>query len=473
MSTFEDLHARLLACDQAHLLAGWSRLPDAGRARLVANIEQLDLAAVPALSARVRGGAAAVELSLDRLEPPVAVAEAGSLPAEVRARGEAALRAGRVAAFVVAGGDGTRLGFNGPKGAFPAGPVSGKSLFALLAEGVLATGRRYGARVPWWVMTSPENHEATVQFFDVQGFFGLSPADVHFVVQGTLPTFDTAGRLMLAAPDRVATHPDGHGGSVHALAHSGALDTMAARGIDLISYFQVDNPLARVLDPEFLGLHLDPARSSAEMSAKVVPKTEPGERVGVFARVDGALQVVEYSDLPASLAAARDGSGRLRYAAGNVAQHILDRDFVARLAAAERDPADTFALPLHRAHKVIAGYDPVTDAPCAVDAVKLERFVFDAMARCAQPALLAVSRAEAFAPIKNAEGADSPHSSAEALSERAARWLAAAGVTVPRTAAGRLDCVLELSALTAMEAADLQGQSDLPTAILPGERWCR
>jgi UDP-N-acetylglucosamine/UDP-N-acetylgalactosamine diphosphorylase len=209
------------------------------------------------------------------------------------------------------------------------------------------------------------------------------------------------------------------------------------------------------------------------MSAKVVQKTEPGERVGVFARVNGAMRVVEYSDLPEALASVRDADGQLRYAAGNVAQHVLDRDFVARLAAAEGDPADPFALPLHRAQKVINTWDPVAGAVQATQAVKLERFVFDAMARCVRPALLAVPRAEAFAPIKNAEGADSPATSAASQVARAARWLAAAGVQVPRDTHGAPDCILELSALTALEGADLKAISDLPAAILPGERWSR
>lgn len=468
MPTFDDLNAALTDLGQGHLLAGWARLDGAGRDRLVASIGALDLAAVPALAARARSPVPHASLAPEDLAPPETVVAAEAVDAHTRARGEAALRAGRVAAFVVAGGDGTRLGFDGPKGAFPAGAVTGKSLFALLAEGVLATGRRYGVEVPWWVMTSPENHRATVDFFEAHRCFGLRPEAVHFCIQGTLPTFDTAGRLLLAAPDKVLVNPDGHGGSLRVLARSGALAEMAARGVDLISYFQVDNPLARVVNPDFLGLHLDPTRSSGQMSGKVVEKAAPEERVGVYARVGGATRVVEYSDLPPSLAAARTADGRLRYAAGNVAQHVLGRDFVAGLSA-----GGDFALPLHRARKTVSAFDPAVGAVRAVAAVKLESFVFDAMPRCDRPALLAVARAEGFAPIKNADGADSPATCAAAQTARAAAWLRAAGVEVPVDADGDPDCVLEISALTALEAGDLAAVPDLPPRITPGARWYR
>lgn len=467
MHSLTDMRAQLEAVGQGHVLSGWAALDAAGRARLMAQLRALDWAALPrwiALAQGAQAPAAAPE-ELATLAPPAQLIEQSALSAAQIERGWRALREGRVATFVVAGGDGTRLGFEGPKGAFPAAPISEAPLFALLARGVLATARRVGAACPLWVMTSPQNHAQTVAFFEQHRFFGLPPRDVFFVTQGVLPSFDPQGRLLMSAPDRLAVHPDGHGGSLRALAEGGALDEMAARGIDLISYLQVDNPLARVLDPGFIGLHLDPARSSGQMAAKAVLKRAPEERVGVFAQRAGRLTVVEYSDLPAQLAQARAADGGLLLRAGNVAQHLLSRDFVASWTA------EGHRLPLHRALKPVQAWRPEWAQPRPVQAVKLETFVFDALATVARPALLLVPRAQAFAPIKNAQGVDSPESSRRAQMARAAVWLEAAGVQVARRADGALDCEVEIDPLFALEAADLRARDDLPERIEPQTRW--
>ncbi|MCA9543441.1 MAG: UTP--glucose-1-phosphate uridylyltransferase, partial [Myxococcales bacterium] len=294
-----DLEARLDTLGQAHLIAHLRTLDDAARARLAAQLDALEDPLVDALAERVRGR---VQASVPAApEPPATV----TLTAAHRGAGEALLRAGQVAAFTVAGGQGTRLGHAGPKGTFPATPVTAKPLFQVFAEYIQAVGQRAGAPVPWYIMTSPENDAETRAFFRENKAFGLGEGQVRFFPQGTLPTFDPQGRLVLAAPDRLATNPDGHGGSLTALAASGALADMAARGVTQIAYFQVDNPLAQPLDAAFLGAHVGARGSSGEMSSKAVRKTRPEERVGVFAQVDGRTRVVEYSDLDPRLAEAR------------------------------------------------------------------------------------------------------------------------------------------------------------------------
>jgi UDP-N-acetylglucosamine/UDP-N-acetylgalactosamine diphosphorylase len=209
------------------------------------------------------------------------------------------LQAGKVAAFVVAGGQGTRLGHPGPKGCLEATPVTKKPLFQVFAEQILAAGRRAGTPVPWYVMTSPANDVATKAFFRQHDYFGLAEGDVFFLTQGTMPAIGLDGKLILSAPGSLALSPDGHGGSLKALRNSGALADMARRGVELISYFQVDNPLVRCVDPLMLGLH---AVEGAEMSAKCLPKREPLEKLGNFCVVDGKVTVIEYSDLPDELA---------------------------------------------------------------------------------------------------------------------------------------------------------------------------
>lgn len=472
MPDYESIKQRLDAIGQSHVLRFYPELPEPGRQALLSQLERLPLEGIPELVERyVRNKP---DLSVPGpLEPvPYYSKDPGAARRpwdreRYRREGEALLRSGKVAAFTVAGGQGSRLGYEGPKGCFPGGAVSGKPLFQIFAEGLLAAGRKYGRPVPWYIMTSPLNHDATVGFFREHDHFGLEAGDVMFFRQGTVPSFAMeTGLMLMAEKDQVATNPDGHGGSIKALHGSGALDDMARRGVEQISYFHVDNPLVNVADPVFIGLHAAAPDSSGEMSSKMVPKAYPAERMGVFALAGGRTRVIEYSDLPAELAEQRDEDGSLRFVAGSIGVHVISVEFVRRLAT---DPA--FALPWHRAEKKVPFVDTGTGRrvdPDRPNAVKLEKFVFDALALCRSSIVYETDRIEEFAPIKNATGADSVESSREIQTERAARWLEAAGVAVPRTPEGKPDCVLEISPLTALSPEDLARAKPAPVA--PGER---
>ncbi|MHC4846620.1 MAG: UTP--glucose-1-phosphate uridylyltransferase, partial [Planctomycetota bacterium] len=288
----------------------------------------------------------------------------------------------------------------------------------------LATSRRYGAPAPFYVMTSAANRASTEQAFEEAEHFGLDPAQVFFLEQGMLPAIDREGRLLLASEGSLSMSPDGHGGSLRALSVSGALDDMSARGIEEIFYFQVDNPLTRVLDPVFIGHH---AGAQAEMSTKVVAKRDPAEKVGVLAQSDGRVGVIEYSDLHPSLAEARDEEGRLRFRAGNIAVHVLRHDFVSRVTAAGVE------LPVHRADKKVPFLDEEGRLvePTEPNAVKMETFVFDALGFAERVITQEVLREDEFAPVKNAEGSDSPDTARAALVEQGKRWMSAAGLLIP------------------------------------------
>lgn len=454
-----EIRARLDRIGQSHLLAFYDRLNSSRQRALLEQISSLPLEELPPLIETYVKRRPVFELPRDlapaRYYPVDPASRARPWDrAHFRRTGEALLRAGKVAAFVVAGGQGSRLGFEGPKGCFPAGAVTGKPLFQVFAEGILATRRRYGHAVPWYIMTSPLNHDATVAFFNEHGHFGLDPGDVQLFPQGVMPSFDMAtGKILLAAPDEVATNPDGHGGSLRALKASGALGDMRARGVEHLSYFQVDNPLVRVLDPVFIGLHAAAPDSSGEMSSKMIPKASPDEKVGVFCTVNGKTEVIEYSDLPPDLAGQRLDDGSLRFIAGSIAIHMIGVEFIEKVNS---DPA--FSLPYHRADKKVPCIDLATGKavnPDKPNGVKLERFVFDALAFCRSSIVLETDRVEEFAPIKNSSGVDSVESCRDLQTARAARWLAAAGVRVPRRADGTPDAVIEISPLTAMEPDDL------------------
>jgi UDP-N-acetylglucosamine/UDP-N-acetylgalactosamine diphosphorylase len=444
------LMERFARAGQGHVFAYWDRLGGAERSALVQQAAEIDLDELARLTRTLLGhSAAAIDLSGIEPAPYVPRPEnGGDTEAWARARvaGQEALRAGRVAAFTVAGGQGTRLGYDGPKGTFPVTPLKRKPLFQVFAEKIIAVGRCYGRPLHWFIMTSHANHAATEAFFAEHRFFGLDPSRVHFFRQGRMPAVDFEGRILLESRGSIAMSPDGHGGSLRALRRSGALDLMRGEGVDTVSYFQVDNPLVRCVDPEFIGWHL---LRGAEMSAKMVPKAYPEEKLGHFCSQRGRLVVIEYSDLP--LAAQREtdpATGRLRYVAGSIAIHVLDRDFIDRMA---REPAAGAGpvLPFHRADKKIATIDAAGDPvrPGLPNGAKFEMFVFDALPFARSAVVIETQRADDFSPVKNAEGVDSPRTAREDQLRQYARWLERVGAPVATDPTGLPACVLEVSPL--------------------------
>jgi UDP-N-acetylglucosamine/UDP-N-acetylgalactosamine diphosphorylase len=291
-------------------------------------------------------------------------------------------------------------------------------------------------------MTSHANHAATAAFFEENAFFGLDRGRVHFFRQGRMPAVDFEGRILLESTCSIALSPDGHGGSLRALQRSGSLDLMQHEGIDTLSYFQVDNPLVRCIDPAFIGWHL--VRES-EMSSKMVTKAYAEEKVGHFCRQGERLVVVEYSDLPLALQREIDAQGKLRYLAGSIAIHVLDREFVRRMAGGGAD----IALPFHRADKKI----PTIDAagaplkPEKPNGVKFEMFVFDAVPFARNPVVIETLREDDFSPVKNAEGVDSPQTCRDDQLRQFTRWLRANGAQIQADSTGLPTATIEVSPL--------------------------
>ena len=473
-ATFDAVKTNLDRAGQGHLLAFYARLSGAEQAALLAQCAALDLAGLSGLIEKYVKAKPAAEVA-GAIEPAHAYGLDGTVNgksydrAGYLVKGEALIRSGKAACFTVAGGQGSRLGYDGPKGCYPGGSVSGKPLFACIADWILAVQQRYGSRIygggglviPWYIMTSPQNHEATVAFFRQHRFFGLAEADVMFFPQGVMPSMELGtGRILLSSPGEIGLNPDGHGGSLKALWSSGAIADMERRGVEEICYTQIDNPLVRAIDPLFLGLHRFAPDSSGEMSSKMVRKAHAGEKVGVLCKVGGKTAVVEYSDMPEELSKKTNADGRLTFDAGSIAVHVISVAFVRKLNAG----AGGFSLPYHRAEKKVAHADFVTGQPMSPEkpnAIKLETFVFDALPLCegGRSIVLETDRVDEFAPIKNAEGADSPATCRQIQTRRAANWLAKAGQggVVPMNAGGEPDCVLELPPTTALYPEDLRG----------------
>jgi UDP-N-acetylglucosamine/UDP-N-acetylgalactosamine diphosphorylase len=448
-----DHRQNLAAAGQEHVLRFADRLDPAGRQKLAGQLEALDLKLVARLADEYVRNKPPLTLPTDiqpvQAYPRVPDPDHRTLYRDARARGEQLLKEGKVAAFLVAGGQGTRLGYDGPKGEYPVTPVKSKPLFQVFAEQLLAHSRDAGKPVPWYVMTSDANDAQTREFFKKNAHFGYPPADVFFFQQGMMPAFSMDGRMLLGGPDSLALSPDGHGGSLRALERSGALADMKRRGVVHLSYFQVDNPIVHVVDPLFLGLH---DLTGSEMSSKTVPKADALEKVGNFVVADGKVQVIEYSDLPEALARKTAPDGSLLFNAGSIAIHALRVSFVERL-----NSGGSLQLPWHRAEKKVpyVNEQGETVKPHQPNAVKLEQFVFDAIPLAANAIVYTTDRAEEFSPVKNAEGTDSPMTSRRDQVRRAARWLREAGVEVP-TKAGEPDATLEIDPLYATSAEQLK-----------------
>ena len=426
------LAATIASADQTPVLRFWDRLDPRGQSRLLAQLEAVrwdELRALRSLALQPPTASVAAPDATTAATPPCHLLgnpQSGTAVAEAIAAGQQALTQGRVGAILVAGGQGTRLGCRGPKGLFQVGPLSGATLFEVLLGKLRAVRRRYGKDVPLAIMTSSATDADTKAYLAATDCCGLDPRHLFTFQQQDLPALDAAtGNLLLDAPDHVAMAPDGHGGMLTALAASGGLEWFAARGAEHLMSFQVDNPLAMPLHPEFIGCHI---LAKADISTQVVRKTDPGERVGVVVTIAGRTHVIEYSDLPAVAAAERLGDGRLRFHAGSIAVHGFTRAFLERVAARHD------ALPLHLAHKAVPHLDATGTLikPKAPNAIKFERFIFDLMPLADTVCVVEIAAEEGFAPLKNPVGsaADAPEHVRAALLRRAHHLLSRAGVSV-------------------------------------------
>lgn len=454
MNSLDELKQSLSGAGQEFLWSHRAGLPADQQETFDEQLRAIDWSLVRRLIDQTRQDrgdeAAKVAAEARRAKPPVQLVPQPQTDAD-RAAWDAAervgrelLRAGKVAAVVVAGGQGTRLGFDLPKGMFPIGPVSGHSLFQMFCEQVQARGRQAGRAIPYCVMTSDATHDATVAYFFEQQRFGLLAQNVHFFQQGSLPAVDAAtGRVLLSGPGQLALSPDGHGGMLRAFVNSGLLDQLAERGVETLFYHQVDNPTTQVCDPAFLGWH---AQRQADVSTKVVAKRSADERMGVAVSVEGLSKIIEYSDLPPEIARQTDADGKLLLWAGSTAIHVFQLDFLRRVAA------DGRAFLFHIAHKAVPCLDeagrPMT--PDAPNAYKFEQFIFDLLPAAKTSLIVQADRSAEFNPVKNKDGHDSPETCRAAMIALHRRWLCAAGAVVPD------DVPVEIGPLYGLNADDVK-----------------
>ncbi|MGO4537869.1 UTP--glucose-1-phosphate uridylyltransferase [Paenibacillus sp. 2TAB19] len=314
------------------------------------------------------------------------------------------LQNGKIAALVVAGGHGSRLGHDGPKGTIDIGLPSGKSLFELQADRLAELSRRTGVTIPWYIMTSPDNDAETRAFFEEAGFFGYPKQDCCFFQQHTMPAVDYSGKLLFSSESELNFAPSGNGECFSSLRSSGALEDMKRRGIQWVFYYNVDNALIQIADPAFIGVVV---AGGHPIATKVVERTNPDEKIGILCMRNGRPAVVEYTEVPQAMLESRELDGSLTYHLGNISIHLFRLDFIEKHADTD--------LPYHVAKKKIDYVDAEGRyvEPTEPNAYKLERFIFDFFPMSDGMTVLKAGREGEFAPVKNKEGEDSPASARE------------------------------------------------------------
>jgi UDP-N-acetylglucosamine/UDP-N-acetylgalactosamine diphosphorylase len=423
------LETQLAKFGQEQVLRFWDELNPSQQQVLAQEIQQVDLKQLAALVAGEDTSPDFKGLAANAKAPPAVRADgtgsAWSLESATQL-GEQALREGRLAMILVAGGQGTRLGFDQPKSLFRIGPLSSRNLLEMHENRLSAIAKHYGVSIPLYIMTSPVTHRDTIDFLEANNWLGRSREDLHVFCQGVMPAIDRAtGKILLESKDHLALSPDGHGGMVAALAKSGCLQNAAQRGIEHFYYAQIDNPLVAVCDPTMIGQHI---MAGSDMTTQVVRKRHALERVGNVVTIGGRVHIIEYSDLPEDAARRTNEAGELELWAGNIAVHVLRRDFLeGALSNADR-------LPFHRAIKKVPFVDKSGKLvePSQPNAVKFERFIFDLLPIAENAFVVEGLAQDVFAPVKNADGADSdtPELAKQALIAQHRCWLEAAGATV-------------------------------------------
>lgn len=440
MLTESIARARLEENGQEHVFRFWDQLTGPERAQLLAQIESIDFRLMNRLVAEWVKNEPPEE-RFGRIDPVPVIPKGGGEDArEAWQAGEEALKQGCVGLLLVAGGQGTRLGFDGPKGAYPIGPITRKSIFGYHAEKIRNLQRRYNCSLPWYIMVSDTNHEQTRAFFEKNHYFGIEPGNVVFFEQRMVPCVDQDGKFMLDQPGCLAMNPNGHGGVIPAVVDNGIARDARNRGVDTLSYFQVDNWAVKVADPLFIGYHV---MRAAMMSSKTHRKDKPREAVGVHCLCDGVYRVIEYTvlDLYPQLLET-DSAGNLIHYAGSPAIHILDVGFIESLNA----NYDNF--PWWRAHKKIPCLNERGERiePREPNGYKFETFIFDALRFVTHdPVVLEIPRLGEYTPIKAYEGDNSVVAARESMRALWGGWLERAGFPVRRDTADKVAVDIEIS----------------------------
>jgi UDP-N-acetylglucosamine/UDP-N-acetylgalactosamine diphosphorylase len=460
MASINDRYIKILIqfreAGQEHVFRFWEKLKSMERQKLLDQAEEIDLGLLCQLKKLIDEKETAVHYKPGTLRP-FAVTPLPQIKEQFLERqnailqGERLLSSGKVGAILVAGGQGTRLGFSGPKGAYPVGPISNRTLFQYHIEKIMALENRHACMIPIYIMTSKGNFNQTVQFFDKNQFFRRDRNSFIFFKQRELPAFDRDGRILLDQKWSISTAPDGHGGLIHALKDNNLLSDMKKRGVEILFYFQVDNVMVRICDPAFLGYHV---LADAEMSAKTVRKRDAFEKLGNIGYINNEIHTIEYSELSDDEKNARV-TNKLKFEQGSIAIHVFNRSFFERITSRGDE------LPYHIAFKSInyIGNNGKRHKPRLKNGIKFEQFIFDLFPVARKVMVMETDRLD-FSPIKNKSKEDSPKTARRDLSNMFGTWLSQCGVKIRKNKSGKISTPVEISPLFATSAEELKSIID-------------
>ena len=406
----EELQSVLKKYGQEHLLNHYETLDETHQKELLNQIEQLDFELIKGLYNHTKKEEKHVKDEIT----PIEYLDKSKLYDDYKHYeniGKKAIKEGKLATVTMAGGQGTRLGHKGPKGTYDIGLDSHKSLFELLCDSLKEAGKKYDVTIPWFIMTSRENNEATVEFFEKNKYFGYQKdKNIFFFIQGELPMIDTEGKILVGEDGLIKQAADGHGGIDESLVKNGMTQKMKEMGIEWVFIGGVDNCLAKMVDPVLMGIAKD---KEVAVACKSVVKANPQEKVGVFCKRNGKPSVIEYSEITEDMAEARDENGELLYGESHILCNLFSVNAVEKMGSN--------SLPYHVAYKKATYIDKngslvIPDSP---NAYKFEAFLFDAFGEVDDMAILRVKREEEFAPVKNADsaGVDCPRTARELYKE--------------------------------------------------------
>lgn len=391
---YEEAKKILEKYHQEHILIAYDRMNEKDKEKLLDQILRIDFEQILKLYKKTKEK---IEFKDAKIEPIPSV-DSEKLSPEEKERyeklGKEIIKSGKLAAVTMAGGQGTRLGHNGPKGTFDLGLDSHKSLFEILCDGLKETKEKYGVYVPWYIMTSRENNDATVSFFEEHNYFEYPKEAIGmFFKQGELPMIDENGKLIIDENGFIKEAADGHGGIFESLYQSGALEDMKKRGVEWIFIGGVDNVLVRMTDPIFIGFA---AENNYMAASKTIVKAYPEEKVGVFCKKDGKPYVIEYTEISDEMAHEKNEEGELIYSEAHMLLNIFNIKVLEQIAKNK--------LPYHSAHKKCSYMNEAGEIinPEEPNAYKFEAFIFDAFSLIPEVGLFRGKREEDFSPVKNA-----------------------------------------------------------------------
>lgn len=396
---WEEIKNKLEAFGQMHLLKFVHELSEAEKKSFFSQLSDLDFSILDYDSNECRRG------NIEPI-PAMSISESKKNKDRFKKIGLEAIQNGKVGAVLLAGGQGSRLGFEKPKGMFNIGVSRELYIFECLINNLLKVVREADAWIPLFIMTSVQNNDDTINFLEKHNYFGYDKNHIFFFIQEQLPTVDTNGKLMLAEKGKVSAAPNGNGGWYSSLVKSDAYKYLKSSGIEWINVFAVDNVLQKIADPYFIGAVID---TGMMCGSKVVAKAAPEERVGVMCLEDGKPSIVEYFEMTDDMLQCRENDGRLSYNYGVILNYLFK--------VSELDKIVGINLPLHKAFKKISYIDETGNiiTPEEPNAYKYETLVLDMVKPQKNCLVFEVERIHEFAPVKNKTGVDSVDTARELL----------------------------------------------------------